>query len=250
MTDTGAPQPEPLGLEMDHPQLAFSRFIDAAKTFLDFLGEVSKDVAGPGGVRWVLEDASRASPVRLLVRPIAARDDVRQRDLVDLSRSISEGLAALRIRAERPPHFTDRALEKAEELARKVGPDLILVRIGDQTRRTEMTAQLVANIETVLGDVVTSLGTVEGRLEAVNVHNSRYFNVYEDLTGRRIRCDFGHRIDTHQIAVAVERRVAVFGEIRYDSNGEIEGMTAESLEVFPAAPDLPTAEDVFGILGN
>ena len=124
-----------------------------------------------------------------------------------------------------------------------------IIRVGEGVATTQMTADLSTHVEVILGNTVTSIGTVEGRLEGVNVHGgSRYFAVYDDLTGERIQCHFGHRISAHDIGLAVEKRVAVQGEIRYRENGEIVSVNALSLSSFPPEHELPTADDVLGIL--
>lgn len=82
-----------------------------------------------------------------------------------------------------------------------------------------MTLQFVANVNVILGEVLYTIGTIEGRLEAFNVHGTvRYFAVYDDLTDTRIRC-----------------------EIFYRNSGDIERIKASSLDVFPDEEDLPTA---------
>lgn len=245
MVDLG---PDLVGFELDHPQLAFSRFIEAADDFLGLLREVATDIVGPGGVRWVVEDVSRSSPVRLSVRPIASRKGVRTQDLAEVNRSITNGFATIQSRPERPAHFNDRALEKAKDLARKVGTDLSLLRVNGRSDQTDVTGQLIANVDAILGETVSSIGTIDGSLEALNVHGDRYFSVYDVLTGQRVRCDFGHRISTDEIARAVERRVAVHGQIKSRPTGEIVGMIAERVEVFPPESELPSADEVRGIL--
>jgi hypothetical protein len=96
---------------------------------------------------------------------------------------------------------------------------------------------------------LTSIGTVEGYLEGLNIHGaSRYFSVYDDLTGERIQCHFPHRIKPDDIGLAIDKRVAVQGEIRYRETGEIVSVNAFSLDVFPSEDKLSTADEVLGIL--
>ena len=77
---------------------------------------------------------------------------------------------------------------------------------------------------------------------------SLQYNLYGPLTDERIECSFGHRIATEDIGRAVEKRVAVHGVITY-RGGEISRVLAESIEVLPEE-DLPSADDVFGILAE
>ena len=95
------------------------------------------------------------------------------------------------------------------------------------------------------------MGTVEGTLEVFNVHGARrQFVIYDELTGQRIECHFGHRIALDQITAGAERRVAVTGEIRSRESGEIVSVIATDIEVFPPDDELPNAADVLGILAR
>lgn len=243
-------EPGPVVFELDHPQLTFPRLIQAAEDFLDVLREVAADLLGSGGVQWIVEDVSRSSPVHLSVRPVAMRESIGAAELSSVSSTVSEGFALIQEQGKRPRHFSDLALEKARDLARRIGSDLSLVRVGGPGGRTTVTAQIIANIDVLLGEEVTAIGSVDGRLLGLNVHGQRYFNVYDGLSGERVRCYFGHRIDVEDVGAAVERRVTVQGEIKYRPTGQIVSMIAHSLETFPHESELPTADAVRGILAG
>lgn len=105
------------------------------------------------------------------------------------------------------------------------------------------------HVSELLGARYTDYGSIEGRLEGVIVHGDRYFNVYDELTGRRFRCYFGNRISVRRVADALEQRVAAYGMINYRASGEVATVLAEELYVFPSVDLLPNADDVRGILG-
>lgn len=240
--------PPVVEFELDSDEITLSRFLRAAQTFLSFIVEVATDVVGRDGVHWVIEDVSKNSPLHLEVRPVGAREGVKARQLMELTSAISRGIATVQARPERPRHFSDRALENVKELAELgMGEGVRRVRIGGR-RPTRVTAQLIANVDAILGETITSIGTIEGRLESINVHGTRVFVVYDSLTGERIPCYFGHRIDVAEVGQAVERRVAVQGEIKYRDNGEIVRVVAHDLSVFPREEELPSADQVRGIL--
>jgi hypothetical protein len=136
-------------------------------------------------------------------------------------------------------------LVSAQRLVEKTRAQNNSLRIESQT----LDAQFLANIEQMLGGIVRAIGTIEGRLEAVNVHGGvRHFYVYDSLTGERVMCDFGHRVASEQVGHALEHRVAVHGEITYRESGSVVRMSAQSLELFPPEEELPSSDDVRGIL--
>jgi len=239
-----------VSFDLDANELVLGRFIDTTETLAQLVREVTASVVPGGGVRWIVDEVSMASPLHLAVRPVADTSAVTSVGLDQLTNAIVQGLATVERAAERPAYFTDRALEIARRLGTDAATPGTRLRFHDARARSfTVTSQLVANVDSILGQTITAIGTIEGRLEAFNVHgNSRYFNVYDDLTGERVRCDFAHRIDVREIGSAVERRVAVHGQIEYRSSGEIVRLIASSLDLFPEEDDLPSSESVRGIL--
>lgn len=96
-----------------------------------------------------------------------------------------------------------------------------------------------------------SYGSIDGHIEGINLHDRKRFWVYDALTGRRVTCEFGDRIEIERIAdaLAKKRRVEVYGTVSYRTDDQIASMLADTLYVFPDASTLPTADDVRGILG-
>lgn len=250
---TAEPQPRKalVSFELETDELALGRLIDTAEDFFTLVREVATAVIPSGDVHWVVDALSMASPVHLAVRPVSDRPDVTPKALSDLADTIVSGIAAVQGAPQRPAHFSDRALERARRLATETTSKSTRLRFRSPARQRPitLTPQLVANVDSILGQTVSAIGTVEGRLEAFNVHGTnRYFNVYDALTGERVRCDFAHRIEVTEIGAAAERRVAVHGQIEYRQSGEIVRVTAQSLELFPEEEELPPPEAARGVL--
>ena len=94
---------------------------------------------------------------------------------------------------------------------------------------------------------IESFGSVEGKLEGLNVHEHKIFYVWEALTGRRVQCNFADRIPLDDVLAAVTKRVAARGIVRRRRTGELVSVQAEELRVFPAEDELPRLGDVLGI---
>lgn len=91
-------------------------------------------------------------------------------------------------------------------------------------------------------------GTIEGRLEAVDVHGRNKFSVWDRLTGDRVECIAGENISVDDLGEALGKRVAVRGRIRSTLAGTKRKIDVQEIRVFPAEEDLPSADDVRGIL--
>lgn len=255
MTDQPPTSGEAISLELETGELSLKQLIGTTDTFSGLLSEISRQMLPAAGVRWFVEHLSMSSPLLVEVRPATSQPEVSPGVLNDLAENVIGGLEQVQASAQRPKYFSDAALEKAKSLAEQTAVAGTHVRIRGGSAGGQpwvnLTTQFVANVDQILGTTTTAIGTVEGRLEAFNVHGTtRYFNVYDDLTGERIRCEFGHRIPVAAIGAAAERRVAVDGEIFYREAGEIVRVKAMSLEVFREEEDLPTADEVKGILNH
>jgi hypothetical protein len=231
---------------------ALHRIIQAQQAFLDMGREVARNVAQTtrDPVVFSVVDAAKGS-LDLFTTPapvpaIATMDTARS-----IARVLNEGVAILQREPRRPPHFTDRALEKARDLASLVGDELPKIGVRNGAGQTDVTRALATHVDTILNRAtLTVVGTVEGRIESLTVHERRVFSVYDLLTGDRIECSFGHRIPLATVLGAMERRVRVHGAVRYRDTGEIVGMVADQLHPLPDDSELPTSADAYGILGR
>lgn len=237
-----------LAFEVD--ELPLRALVAAGGAFNGLLREVAREYVGTrqDPAQWLVH--IEPGCVLLPVRAEPAIDDVSPSRLREVAAVVAEGLATIEDAAVRPSYFTDRALEQARELAKLAAPEMpIAVRNG--RARTSLTARLVANVEEVLGEDEQTIGTVEGKLEALNVHGqSNRFSVYDALTGSKVECNLTSRVTVEDLRLAIGRRVSVRGPVRSRPGGRVVSVQAEELHILPAEEDLPSPEDVFGILSG
>jgi hypothetical protein len=240
-----APAKTNLVVEIDADDLTLGRFQQITQSLSGLVREVGEGVAKEHRepVRWVVSDLRRGSAV-LELTPQRSRDDVPP-DLPDrIADVIASGMALIEKQAERPAFFSDKALERARDLASPVGNEVRAVRIrreraGKPTERVTVTKRLAANVEEIIGGQVESFGTVEGRLEGIVVHGRQVFYIWEALTNRRVECNFGNRIALDDVLAAFGKRVAARGIVRRRKTGEPVTVEVNELRVFPAEDELP-----------
>jgi hypothetical protein len=216
--------------------------IAAQEAFLALVTNVAKAMQPDDNVSWVVSGVRQAS-VELAVQPAP--------NVRDIGHVVPDGLRLVSVGAERPPFFTDDVLDSTHRLASLSGR-LPGMAVKNGHAGETLTLQVARNAEAIIDrDVMTEIGTVEGRLEGINLHRRhRVFAVYDALTDQRVECRFAHRITLDEVREALARRVAVHGAIRYRSDRRIQHVMAHRLEVFPNDEDLPTFADVRGILGE
>ncbi len=242
-----------LTVEIDADALTLGRFQQLAQSLSGLIREVGEGVAEEhrDPVRWVISDVHHSNLV-LELTPQRTRDNVPP-DLPDrIADAIVSGMAVIEERAERPPFFSDAALERAKELANPVGDEVRAVRIRrrgvQEGERVTLTKRLAANVDEIIGAPIETFGTVEGRLEGLMTHGRRTFYVWDAPTNRRVECQFGNRVELGEILSAYGKRVAARGLIRRRKTGEKVSVEVAELRVFPSEDDLPSVDDVQAIM--
>lgn len=168
--------------------------------------------------------------------------------LPELADVVVEGLTTLDEGPVRPPYFNDRALEQAKALANLATAELPLV-VANGEAKVDATKRLMTHVDEVIGIPRESIGTIEGKLETLDIHSRpQRFAIFDLLTDRRVECYFGTRVELDEVLRGVGRRVAVTGVIKTRPSGERLAIEARELRIFPAEDELPTPDDVRGIL--
>ena len=239
-----------LELDLGAPDVALKQLVSAGGTFSGLINEVARAYTGVAreAVTWIVE--VKPGSVRLPLRAEPASEEVAPSAIPELFAVIAEGVACIDAKAERPDFFTDRALEQAKALANLAGDDLP-IRVRNGRASTTLSKRLMTNVDEVLGAPLESYGTVEGTLEGFNLHAPRpVFAVYEPLTGHRVDCHFTASVTVDDLRPAIGKRVGVRGPIKTRPSGVRISVEAETLYVFPDAPDLPGPDEVVGILNG
>lgn len=235
-----------LELEVGHGvPVELRSLVSVSDNFAKLIDEIASEVAGvKNPIRWIVE--VEAGSVRLPLRAEQAADSLRPGAVEQMGEIVSGGLDLLEREAVRPEHFTDRALDLAQEIASASSEDLpIAVRNGHAPVR--LSPQLAVNVEKILGLPRETVGTIEGRLEALNVHGKRReFSIWP-FEDKAVKCSFGQRLDLDRdVLPAVRKRVAAHGKIKTRPSGERLSVIVDQLTVIGDAP-VP-AKEVKGIL--
>ena len=251
-----ATEKDTLTLRYDADEVSLSSLVKTATLWLDLVSRVSDEVTSPQArraVRWVVVGITYASPLQIAIAPRPKKPDLDPRVITKMSEAVRNGIGQLQDRPLRPDYFTDAAVQTAKELAKlssERGVRRIEVSNGHGSA-VAVTSQLVANVDKLVGPVVESYGTIEGRLEGLVVHGERRFFIYDSLANRQVTCHFGERISLTEIFQAFEKRVAATGLIRSKlGTGERVSVEVAQLEVFPSDDLLPPVTEILRLLGG
>lgn len=241
-----------IGLDLEGPRITLDRLIQAAEAVFDILRDVDTETTrrAGGSLEWVVEGLSggsahleiAAQPKDEHVPPWAGREVVK---------NFGQGMALIASRAEKPPFFTDNALRKARLLTSLIGEqyglDRLAVRVGSS--RVELGREVGTHVTEVVDGTLRTIGSVEGTLDTVSLHGQSYFNVYDAVTGKAVRCTFPRGM-LEPVRAALGKRVLVEGIIYSRRNDEVTSIRVEDLSMFPDEAELPTVEMMRGVLSN
>ncbi len=240
--------PNELELKLDANEVSLGHLVSASSIFAALLREVAREYAGSErAVKWTVE--VKGGSVVLPIKGRATGDRLSDQAVPEIVAAVVQGVKTLNERPVRPPYFNDQALREAKALANLVSEDLPRIAILNGVAGADATKQLMANVDEVMGAGRESIGTIEGKLQALNIHEKpQRFAIFDLLNDQRVDCYFGEHVDLEEVLGGIGRRVAVSGIIRTRGTGERFSIDVRGLRIFPAESDLPTPDEVRGIL--
>lgn len=236
-----------IALELDVERVSAADFGIAVSSFLSLVREVTRQVNDslPKDSWYVIvQEGSQVlslSPNEQRL-PGAVSDQI--------ITSIIDGFGELENDAAMPKNFTVRALEQARAISRLgllESNREVPVRIISKQRSCSLSRRTYDNVSTLIDPDYEDMGTVDGSLEVVSAHHGYEFRIYEPVWDRAVRCSFTEDLLVTALA-AFKKRVEVSGLIKYAKNGFPVSVKAVKIDVFPDDEDLPSIEDVRGIL--
>jgi len=114
-------------------------------------------------------------------------------------------------------------------------------------RKATVDKKFKEKLEIILGPDEITYGAISGRLEYVNVHNTRNFRLYPLIGPRWIRGRFTEDL-LPEIRKGLDRRVTIFGKLLFKSwDKHPYAIVAQTIDVHESDNELPTFNDVKGI---
>lgn len=218
-------------------------FVGALTHFRRMLRGLGTSVPGQRqGLTWLVTDLQIGSA-------LAAVDPVGDAETGLTKSTIAmQGLDALEHEQPPAPSFPIESMEAARDLADLGEKAKIRTFIRGLDRRLQVTGKTAMTANRLLVVAVwEDLGTVEGSLEMVTVHERYQCNIYESITGRRVECYFKAE-DLDIIKAGLGRRVQARGLVRYTGRGDILSVRADHIDILPEEHQLPSIGDVVGLV--
>ena len=189
--------------------------------------------------RWVISGLRASSPT-VTVAPLLGDENMVE--------AIGVGIRTITIGTDHPPqYFTEQALEDLRRMRRLfIGKDRassIVVSVDDEPAAT-VRKDIFEKASRILAAGYRNLGSIDGTLEAINLHGTPTFTIWDRVSLAPVRCSFPNEPEwKRRVAEFLEKRVVVGGRIHYFVNGVPRRIT-DLQDIQDATPDpsLPKAE--------
>lgn len=237
--------------------------LDQVRDYLEVLRGVEEAMAGGGAsaVVWRIVNASRSSPLAFELEAFPAQYAVNIDRRVEATvAEVARGLVALQTTAERPSHFTNKVLSRAQGIFERVtnGLSLSEADFGEHLPRIALTpsvARVAAdNTRRVLepsGRPYKELGSVEGYFQGAETdgYGRRIVFVRDRVSGEVVKCIVAEAaspaVETHEIGeIWRNRRIQIIGRLHFKAVGNLSHVDANRVRFFRTRSELPQVEDI------
>ncbi len=238
--------PTDLALEIGDA-LTPEAFLKIARAFFGYVEEVTAMVAGdPRLVGWTV--VVREGSAVVGVEPSAPASAEMLRGIYAKARQGIESVARGRLNESGLPEPALKHLRVLSELSEGPKDAPIRMRVWIERIALDMTPEIGRTIDDEWRVDYRDFGSVEGRLEMIQDNHGRLqLRVRDPAMRQSIVCQFRDDM-LKEVFGNFRKRVEISGVIHYGRGGRAVSIEVDRIDTFPDDDELPTAEDVRGIL--
>jgi len=226
--------------------ISVSAFTEAVRTFWAMLRDIDAGVSGvqKGSLNWAITNLHTGS-LAIQAEPTPRNPEINY--ATDVMRQSVRGLTVLERDGLTPPYLTDAGMSNARSFVKLIGREGVTgYRVTNTTESIILTASASANIDQLLPTRYTTIGSIEGKLEAINLHgHNKRLVVYHTITRKAVTCYFDET-DIEAAKSALGKRVIVAGDVEYNAKNEPLRIRGSSINEMPLDSDLPSVASMKG----
>lgn len=238
-----------LTITVDGDSVSLESFWEIQKHFAIIFEEIDKAAFGQEkrSVKWKLSSVSSGS-YNITITGVPTKGDNALK-VKNLCSVIQDGISIIAETPSRPNFFSDRALKSIGALGNSIGNGINKVALGNRYSRIEFTKRMAANVDELIGVRHESFGSIEGVLDAINLHKDKYFTIYSFLDDKAIKCLFPDEL-LEEAKKNLGKRVYVYGLVRSREDGQRLNIVVKEMELLPNQDEAPSIYNMIGILSQ
>jgi uncharacterized protein YxjI len=240
-----------LTMRIKDKMISIDRVYEAQRHLSNVLHEIdkSKNLQKKTTVSWIVTDAQSGSYSVTIEGVGSNLSDIADKQIAGYLESLDTGLKLLDREAIRPPFFSDSLLQSVKALGKfsvdGAGIELLNERFGV----INLTQEITLNVEKLIDAKYKSFGSVEGRLNVIDVRGKLpLFKITDPLTLGTIECRFDIE-NLEKAKEALGKRVYVYGQIwaREDGTRIKIDVDRDEIDIFPSEDELPSIKAISGL---
>jgi hypothetical protein len=144
--------------------------------------------------------------------------------------SLVSGLDSLEHKGVTPPYLSVSGMERIQHMVGLIGQNGATgFRVSADQQSVDLTPATGDNIGKLLPVRRTSIGSVEGKLEGINLHAKPRVIIYHAISKRAVTCDLAGNVTLDRIKELLGCRVVALGILHKNVNGDTLRMTIRGL---------------------
>jgi hypothetical protein len=206
---------------VDDEPVAFDTFVLLAEQLSGLLEELDRNRSGQRSVRWLITGLELGSAVvQVTGEPLAGQIADAGPQIVNDAVEILEAARTGR----RPETLRGRSWDYVDGIATILRRQDVRIEVSAEERRVQLGPNIQVEEPLVaLPEPEVAIGSLEGTLETVYLHDRPHFEVWDVLYNARVPCDFGREL-LDKVRAGLGERVRVQGQIAFDRDGRPERM--------------------------
>lgn len=204
-----------VGADSDGGDVRLSDFIDKLEAFKEALKQTERILSGDDrqSVYYKVVDLTHSSPATVTIEAVS---NVKSK--VSANRIMGgfvSGLRGIRSKSKPPANSDLASLEAYKKLGAQTSQYIEKIEVYEKPNNViPIDTKFTETVDKIIGPDSFAYGTVSGRLERVNLHNSTTFDIFPTVGPPRIRCEFKKELKD-KVRDALDRYVTVSGKMRY-----------------------------------
>ena len=235
--------------ESDREHVSLDDFSFQLEALKKVLSSTESSLSGKHAeIDWQIINLTHSSPAEIALQPVNNHITT---DTDIISKTVNKVVSCFKTLSEDtslPVEMSQQMLEPYKTFSDRVRKGVLRVSIKSETDVVKINKNVKTTIDAVVPSEAESIGTVDGRLEFLNIHGDRnVFRIYSSIPPEQVDCFFSpDKIE--QAREAVGRKIRVLGKLTYPKGKNFpKSVKVVSIELLPEDDDLPSLGDLRGI---
>jgi len=240
-----------IGSEKDGGDVRLSDLIGQLEAFSEVLRQTERALSGKPNnfIYYKVVDLTHSSPTTMTLEGVARQSaPVSPRAVAN---NFIAGVRSIRNKKKAPMGANLAMMESYRALSISEKRNIQRVEIVETAKKViPIDSAFTRQVDEIIGPDIFSYGTVSGRLESVNLHNTLKFVVFPAVGPSKVVCEFKPGLRA-KVKNALDNYVTISGRLRYKQMDKFPyAIDAKDIDIHEQNDDLPTLNDLRGISPN